>query len=232
MPVLAPTPSSLLRDVPSSAAWGVHPANVPSPCPGWLGQLVSTLLCIGSSDSTRSWPRRAAMDAGSPTAGQVPGRAGGSGCIQHRQLWGKVQAKAPQTPQGLAGSAKHCPYPTLSPQGHGFHSQISVVSTPGYPKLPFPFRFSWFCRQSCALVPAQCPAGHPGVPLVSRRAGAMSWRFHPHMPHPRFALGYRQGKKKTSAACTGFPAVTRLGLGQLAADGTRRASPEFPAVTN
>lgn len=205
MPVLAPTPSSLLRDVPGSVARGVHRANVLSPHPGSLGQVVSTLLCAGSSDSAqllpaqrsaRAWPHRDPMDAASPMAEQVPGSAGGSGCIQHQQLRGKVQAKAPQIPQGPTGCAKHCPYPTLSPQGHGFCAQISVASTPGYPKFPFWLGFSWFCRQSCVLVPAQCLAGHPGVPPASRRAGATSWGFHSHVPHLRFALGSRQSKKR------------------------------------
>lgn len=163
----------------------------------------------GQPAQTSAPPHRAPRGAASPTAGR------GSGCTQHWQLWGKVQAKAPQTPQGLTGCAKHCPYPTLSPHGHGFCSQISVVSTPGYSKLPFWLGFSWFCWQSCALLPAQCPAGHPGVSLASRRAGATSRGFHPHVPSPKVCSRLYAKQKKTGAGCTGFLGVTRMGLGQL-----------------
>lgn len=93
---------------------------------------------------------------------------GGSGCTQHPQLRGKVQITEPQTPQGPTGCAKHHPYPTLSPQGHGICTHMSVVHTPGYPRLPFWSGFTWFCRQRCALVPAQCLAGHPRVSPASK----------------------------------------------------------------
>lgn len=165
-PVPTPTPSSLLRDVPSSAALGVHPANVPSPCPGSLAQLVSTLPSTGSSDSAqllpaqrsaRAWTHRTPTDAASPTAGQ------GSGCTQ--QVQGKVQAKAPQTPQGLAGCAKHCPYPTLSPQGHRFCSQISVASTPGTPSSHFSWDLAGFAGRA---VPSCLPSAQLGTPGCTR----------------------------------------------------------------
>lgn len=121
--------------------------------------------CAGTA---RAQPHKDPTDAASPKAGQVPGSAGGSGCTQYLQLQEKVQIAAPQTPQGPTGCARHRPYLTLSPQGHSFCTHVSVVRTPGHPRLPFWSGFTWFCRQSCALVSAQCLAGHPRVSPASK----------------------------------------------------------------
>lgn len=83
--------------------------------------------------------------------------------------WGELQAKAPQTP-------RHCPYRTLSPQRHfccWFCTHISVTGTPGTSSSRSGCRDAAnLCRQSCALLHAQCPAEHPRVPPASRN---ISW---------------------------------------------------------
>lgn len=131
--------------------------------------------------------------------------------------WGELQAKAPQTPTGPMGCARHCPYPTLSPQRHfccWFCTHISVTGTPGTSSSHSGCRDTAYPhRKSCALLHAQCPAGHPRVPPASR---STSWSFHLCTPPIRFALGCMQSKTP-HAACRGFPVVTRLGWGQLGA---------------